>query len=78
MRVHLKNTKEIMKEFSNKISKGYRLTPGTHELIKSLQHITGSNAESVLSRSLLMYLTSISSESLGGNHAAQSSQEKRN
>lgn len=64
-----------MKEFSNKISRGYRLTPGTHGLIKSLEQITRSDAESVLSRSLLMYLNFVFAEPQK-NNTTQESQEK--
>jgi len=39
-----------------RISKGYRLTKSTHNLIANLKHITGYDHEKLLSRSCLLFL----------------------
>lgn len=47
-----------LKDLNNdlKTSKGYRLKLSTHAMIKSLQELTGSDADTVLTESvLLMY-----------------------
>jgi len=37
-----------------KISKGYRLKLSTHSMIKSLQELSGSDADSVITQSCLL------------------------
>ena len=46
-----------MKNYSNKIARGYRLKPETHSLIKSLQELTRNDADEVLNASCMMYLS---------------------
>jgi hypothetical protein len=48
-----------MKNYSNKIARGYRLKPETHNLIRSLQELTRNDADEVLNASCMMYLSFI-------------------
>ncbi len=48
-----------MKKYSDKTSKGYRLRRATHSLIKSLQEMTGSDSDEVITNSCRLYLKNI-------------------
>jgi len=45
-----------------KISRGYRLKPQTHELIKKLETIINANSDKVISRACKSYLRKITIE----------------
>ena len=53
-----------MKNYSNKIARGYRLKPETHNLIKSLQELTRNDADEVLNASCMMYLSFIAGKNV--------------
>jgi hypothetical protein len=45
----------IMAKKNSRISRGYRLEPSTHNMIKSLEQITRQDADSVISESCALY-----------------------
>jgi hypothetical protein len=58
-----------MKNYSNKIARGYRLKPETHNLIKSLQELTRNDADEVLSASCMLYLSFVAGKNFeSANH----------
>jgi len=62
-----------MKNYSNKIARGYRLKPETHSLIKSLQELTRNDADEVLNASCMMYLSFVA-----GKNFESANQNKEN
>jgi len=66
-----------MKNYSNKIARGYRLKPETHNLIKSLQELTRNDADEVLSASCMMYLSFVAGKNFeAGNQKTNSEKHK--
>jgi len=52
----------LMIKKSTKISRGYRLEPSTHSMIKSLEQITRENTDAVISKSCVLYYKKIFAE----------------
>ncbi len=48
-------TRRIKKTSPEKISKGYRLLPATHELIYRIQNLLGSDLDTAISRACQRY-----------------------
>ena len=48
-----------MRKIQIKTSRGYRLKPSTHKMIRSLQEITQSDSDSVLTASCILYYKQI-------------------
>jgi hypothetical protein len=48
-----------MRKIQIKTSRGYRLKPSTHRLIRSLQEITQTDSDSVLTASCILYYKQI-------------------
>lgn len=48
-----------MKSKSKKISKGYRLKPETHDLVKSLQEMFDTSTDTIISRACKLYYEQI-------------------
>lgn len=56
-----------MKKFSETVSKGYRLKPRTHKLIKTLQEITERDTDSILYKSCNLYLNFVTLKNIKDN-----------
>ena len=67
----------MIKNQQVKISRGYRLKPETHKLIRSLQDLTRNDADEVLNASCMMYLSFVAGKNFeAGNQNTNSEKHK--